>query len=80
MPNRELDNSDTEDFDLVFIEANTLKKLVIGRDIGDAADAVLDGKTDPFVNNTSVPNIIEGINQLGENETLRNKLGSNGYK
>ena len=79
MPNRELENGDTEGFGLVFLEANAFKKPVIGGNAGGAVDAILNEKTGLLVDSTSTVAIAAAINRLVENDNLRQTMGNNGY-
>ena len=80
MPNRELDNGDTEGFGLVFLEANAFKKPVIGGRYGGAVDAIIHNKTGLLVESKSKDEIANALIQLIDSETLRNELGENGYQ
>ncbi len=80
MPNRELENGDTEGFGLVFLEANAFKKPVIGGNAGGAVDAILHAKTGLLVDSTSVQEIADAIVQLLENDKLRKEMGEAGYQ
>lgn len=80
MPNRELDNGDTEGFGLVFLEANAFKKPVIGGSYGGAVDAIIHNKTGLLVDSKSTNEIADALIKLIEDETLRNELGENGYQ
>lgn len=53
MPNRTLENGDTEGFGLVFLEANAHKKPVIGGRAGGAVDAIKDKETGFLVDSSS---------------------------
>ena len=80
MPNRELDNGDTEGFGLVFLEANLFKKPVIGGRAGGASDAIVHKKTGLLVDSTTPKAIAEAIERLIEDKKLRQDLGTNGYR
>lgn len=80
MPNRELDNGDTEGFGLVFLEANAFKKPVIGGSYGGAVDAIIHNKTGLLVDSKSTDAIANALIKLIENKTLRDELGENGYQ
>ena len=80
MPNRELENGDTEGFGLVFLEANAFYKPVIGGNAGGAVDAVIHGETGLLVDGNSACSIAEAIIKLLGNESLRREMGEKGYQ
>ena len=80
MPNRELENGDTEGFGLVFLEANAFKKPVIGGNAGGAVDAIVSGETGLLVDGHSADDIAGAIIKLLENNALRTEMGENGYR
>ena len=80
MPNRELDNGDTEGFGLVFLEANAFKKPVIGGNYGGAVDAIINNKTGLLVDSKSTDEIADAVIKLIDNGNLRNELGENGHQ
>lgn len=80
MPNRELENGDTEGFGLVFLEANAFKKPVIGGNAGGAVDAIVHGKTGLLVDGRSAEDIANAIIRLLEDEDLRKEMGEGGYQ
>ena len=78
MPNRELDNGDTEGFGLVFLEANSCGLPVIaGRD-GGSTDAVCHGQNGLIVNGKSVAEIASAMAMLRSDTLLRAKLCKGG--
>ena len=80
MPNRELDNGDTEGFGLVFLEANAFYKPVIGGNAGGAVDAIVHGETGFLVDGNSAGDVADAIIKLLGNETLRREMGNKGYQ
>ena len=79
MPNRELENGDTEGFGLVFLEANAYKKPVIGGNYGGAIDAIKHNETGLLVESKSANEIANAIIELIDSDSVRKKLGENGY-
>jgi len=65
-------------FGMVFIEAGSYGKPVIGGNVGGVREAVVDGETGFLVDGTNIDDIAEKINLLLENPELAQKLGNNG--
>lgn len=80
MPNRQLENGDTEGFGLVFLEANAFKKPVIGGNAGGAVDAIIHGETGLLVDGYSADDVADAILKLLGDETLRREMGEKGYQ
>jgi len=80
MPNRELENRDTEGFGLVFLEANAFKKPVIGGRYGGAVDAIIHEETGLLVDSKSANEIADAIIKLVDDQTLRCAMGEKGYQ
>ena len=80
MPNRELENGDTEGFGLVFLEANAFKKPVIGGNAGGAVDAIMHGNTGLLVDGNSASDVADAILKLLGDEPLRREMGEKGYE
>jgi phosphatidylinositol alpha-1,6-mannosyltransferase len=80
MPNRTLDNGDTEGFGLVFLEANACGKPVVGGNAGGVPDAIVDGKTGMLVNGESVAEVAEAVTRLLQDALLTKKMGEAGRK
>jgi len=80
MPNRELENGDTEGFGLVFLEANAFKKPVIGGNAGGAVDAIVHEDTGLLVDGNSASEVADAILKLLGNEPLRREMGEKGYQ
>ena len=78
MPNRILDDGDSEGFGIVFIEANARRRPVIGGNVGGSLDAIIDGNTGILVDSIDPKNIAEKICILLDDKNLREKLGDNG--
>lgn len=69
MPNRTLENGDTEGFGLVFLEANAHKKPVIGGRAGGAVDAIKDKETGFLVDSKSSDAVSDAlINMFNDKE------------
>ncbi|MBI4523155.1 MAG: glycosyltransferase [Deltaproteobacteria bacterium] len=78
MPNRTLENGDTEGFGLVFLEANACGKAVIGGNAGGVPDAIVDGKTGILINGESIETVAHSITRLLEDERLASRMGHAG--
>lgn len=79
MPNRTLENGDTEGFGLVFLEANACGKPVIGGRAGGVPEAVLHNQTGLLVNGESVHEFAEAAIRLLTDENFARQLAENGY-
>lgn len=75
MPSRELENHDVEGFGLVFLEANSFGKPVIGGKSGGIADAILDGKNGYLVEPKNHDMIAKALIQLLTKPDLATKIG-----
>lgn len=78
MPNRELDNHDTEGFGLVFLEANACGKAVIGGRAGGVVEAVRDGETGLIVDSTDVAAVATAVTGLLQDDERRSAMGERG--
>ena len=78
MPNRTLDNGDTEGFGIVFLEANACGKPVIGGDSGGVADAVENGVTGFLVNPYETADLCSRIICLLSDSSKAAKMGDSG--
>ncbi len=78
MPNRALENGDTEGFGVVFLEANACGLPVIGGLDGGTGDAVKDGWNGVLVDGRSVPAIQAAMMRLREDAGLRARLAEGG--
>ena len=80
MPSRELANSDTEGFGIVYVEASSFGKPVIGSTAGGVSDAVVDGHTGFIVDPEDIEMIADAPTPLLSNPTLPQQLGVNGQQ
>lgn len=78
MPNRTLDDGDTEGFGLVFREANACGKPVIGGRAGGVVEAVQDGETGLLVDGTDVDDIAGALHRILGNPELAAQWGAQG--
>jgi len=78
MPNRTIENGDTEGFGLVFLEAGACGKPVIGGKAGGVPDAILHEVTGLLVDGESLEAIATSCIRLLKDAGLRNELGANG--
>jgi glycosyltransferase involved in cell wall biosynthesis len=72
--------SSEESFGVVFIEAWSFSKPVIGADINAIASLVEDGKDGLLFESGNAKSLAAKIEILLKNETLRKKMGENGFK
>jgi hypothetical protein len=75
MPNRTMEDGDTEGFGLVFLEANACGKAVVGGIGGGTIEAVINGKTGISIDATDPRNIADAIVSLLGDEELRKRMG-----
>lgn len=75
MPSRNI-NGDAEGFGIVYLEAGSFGKPVIGGKSGGAIEAVINNKTGILVNPESIAEISDALIKLLEDKNLSNKLGS----
>ncbi len=73
-------DGDLEGFGIVYLEANSFGKAVIGTRTGGVQDAVLDGVTGILVESQDVSAIREAIVNLLSNKLLSQRLGEQGKK
>ncbi len=78
MANREEGAGDVEGFGIVFLEAGSMGKPVIGGRSGGVPDAVRDGETGLLVDGNSVPAIVEAVKKLFSDSSFANAMGSKG--
>ncbi len=78
MPNREMDDHDTEGFGLVFLEANACGKAVVGGRAGGVIEAVQDGNNGLLVDGTNTDEVANTIATLLCDNTLRKKIEAQG--
>ncbi len=79
MPNRTLDDGDTEGFGLVFLEAAAACLAIIGGKDGGVPSAIEDGKTGLLVDGSDEGDISMKLTTLLEDKTLRQNLAMNAY-
>lgn len=77
MPSRDI-KGDFEGFGIVFLEAQSLGKAVIGGRSGGIADAIIDGKTGLLVDPEDVSDIAKTIEMLACDSSKRERLGEAG--
>jgi phosphatidylinositol alpha-1,6-mannosyltransferase len=75
MPNRTMEDGDTEGFGIVFLEANACGKPVIGGACGGAFDAIDQGVTGYLVDPYSSNELVEKILYLLTNPQIASKIG-----
>jgi phosphatidylinositol alpha-1,6-mannosyltransferase len=78
MPNRQLDNGDTEGFGMVFLEASASGTPVIGGTCGSTADSIVDGTTGFRVNPVDPLEIADRVIRLLTDPALASKMGRQG--
>ncbi len=77
MPSRKI-GSDVEGFGIVFLEANSFNKPVIGGKSGGVSDAIIDNKTGLLVDPLNIDEISGAIIRLIKDPEMRDCLGRNG--
>lgn len=80
MPNRELDNHDTEGFGLVFLEANACGRAVVSGIAGGVVEAVRDGETGLTVDGNDVGAVAGAISGLLLDDARREAMGARGVE
>lgn len=80
MPNRELENRDTEGFGLVFLEANACAKAVISGKAGGVVEAVQHGETGLNVDGNSVEAVADAVVELLCDDARREAMGARGLE
>jgi phosphatidylinositol alpha-1,6-mannosyltransferase len=78
MPSRETEDRDAEGFGLVYLEANSFGKPVIGGKSGGVEDAIIDGQTGFLVEPKNINMIATAVTRLLSKDDLAKKLGENG--
>ena len=78
MPNRTMEDGDTEGFGLVFLEAGACGLAVIGGRAGGVPDAVRDGETGLLVDGDNIPELAAACLRLLTDPALRSSMGRNG--
>ena len=77
LPNR-LDGADVEGFGIVFLEAASSEKPVIGGSSGGVPEAVADGQTGLLVSGTDRSELADAIRRLATSPELRCRMGTAG--
>lgn len=80
MPSRQLSNRDVEGFGIVYLEANSFGKPVIGGKSGGVADAVTHEETGLLVDPNNVAEITAAIDRLLTDAPLATRLGNQGMQ
>jgi len=80
MPNREVEGAEVEGFGMVFLEANSCGKPVIGGRSGGTNDAVEDGKSGFLCDPNSIEDFIEKATLLLSDTELSKHFGDYGRK
>lgn len=80
MPCRETETRDVEGFGIVFLEANSFKKPIIGGKSGGVEDAIIDGKNGYLVDPLDIGMISNALMQILLKADLAKKLGEFGQK
>jgi phosphatidylinositol alpha-1,6-mannosyltransferase len=80
MPNRELANHDVEGFGIVFLEANSFGKPVIGGRSGGVPDAILHEQTGLLVDGNEVAAIRQALSRLLADPAFARRLGEAGRR
>jgi phosphatidylinositol alpha-1,6-mannosyltransferase len=79
LPNR-IENGDIEGFGIVFLEAASAGKPVIGGNTGGVPEAVLDGVTGLLVTGTDVDELSGAVARLATDSSLRARFGKAGRR
>lgn len=79
MPNRTLDDGDTEGFGLVFLEAAAARLAIIGGKDGGVPSAIENDKTGLLVDGSDEGDISMKLETLLADKTLRHNLATNAY-
>lgn len=80
MPNRTMDDGDTEGFGLVLLEAAAMGVPSIAGVDGGVPDAVMDGETGILVDSKGADEVAARIIELLTDDALRKRLGNNALK
>ncbi|MFH0819218.1 MAG: glycosyltransferase family 4 protein [Patescibacteria group bacterium] len=75
---REMPNRDVEGFGIVYLEANSFEKPVIGGQSGGVTDAVVDGYTGFLVEPENTSMICQAVVRLITNKDMAHKMGYQG--
>ncbi|MNL65280.1 GDP-mannose-dependent alpha-(1-6)-phosphatidylinositol monomannoside mannosyltransferase [compost metagenome] len=81
MPSRYIAaEGDVEGFGIVYMEASSCGKPVIGGNSGGVVEAVLDGETGLIVDPSSAEAIAQAVIRLREDPAMAERLAENGYR
>jgi glycosyltransferase involved in cell wall biosynthesis len=80
MPNRTLQNGDLEGFGIVFLEANSFAKPVIGGKSGGAIEAIEDGVTGFVVDTNDIRHLKDAMVKLLSDSSMRQRMGIDGQE
>ena|SRR3989344_5420458 len=80
LPTKFIKPNDIEGFGIVFIEANSFSKPVIGGKSGGVAEAIEDGKSGFLINTDSKKELIDKVIFLYQNKRFLEKIGKYGRK
>ncbi|MFA6197838.1 MAG: glycosyltransferase family 4 protein [Patescibacteria group bacterium] len=80
MPARQLDNGDVEGFGIVYLEANSYGRPVIGGRSGGVSEAIVDGVTGILVDPTTSTETIQAIRRLLNNWQECDRMGAAGLQ
>ncbi len=80
MPNRTMEDGDTEGFGLVFLEAAAAGATSVGGRAGGATDAILDGKTGLLVDGRDRQDIARAVVSLLSDDRKRNEMAAAAHK
>lgn len=80
MPNRTLENGDTEGYGLVFREANACGKPVIGGRAGGVVEAVRENESGLLVDGNNVDDIAAAVERLLDDPAFAARLGTGGLQ
>jgi phosphatidylinositol alpha-1,6-mannosyltransferase len=79
MPNRTLENGDTEGFGLVFLEANAYNKPVVGGRAGGAVDAINHEETGLLVDSKSINAVSDALVSMFNDEQKYKEMCEKSY-
>ncbi|MFA6215495.1 MAG: glycosyltransferase family 4 protein [Patescibacteria group bacterium] len=80
MPSRQLPNGDVEGFGIVFLEANSFGKPVIGGKSGGVPEAVLDGQTGILIDPASIDEMAQAAIKILSDRSYAERLGLQGLE
>ncbi|MEK6927923.1 MAG: glycosyltransferase family 4 protein [Nanoarchaeota archaeon] len=80
LPSKFIKPNDIEGFGIVFLEASSFKKPVIGLDSGGVSEAIINNKTGYVIKKPYSLNLEKKIIKLLSNKLYRRRFGENGRK